>query len=90
MPIHDEDMQTNASGIYVAGDTAGVEEASTAMDEGRLAAVSVSCDLGHLSTKEAENKKKEIRDRLASLRLGPFGERRMNAKKRVTDMGVAM
>ncbi|GAA0793387.1 hypothetical protein GCM10008910_08340 [Faecalicatena orotica] len=90
MPIHNTDMETSVEGIYVAGDTAGVEEASTAMDEGRLAAVSVSCALGHLNRADAEQKKEEIRDRLASLRQGPFGERRMNAKNRVIEMGVTM
>ena len=90
MPIHNADMETSVEGIYVAGDTAGVEEASTAMDEGRLAAVSVSCALGHLNRADAEQKKEEIRDRLASLRQGPFGERRMNAKNRVIEMGVTM
>lgn len=88
MPLHDSNMETSVEGIYVAGDTAGVEEASTAMDEGRLAAVSVSYALIHLSEADADKKKAEIRERLASLRQGPFGERRMNAKKRVMDMGV--
>lgn len=90
MPLHNQNMETSVKGIYVAGDTAGVEEASTAMDEGRLAAVSVSQALGHLKEAEAERKKEEILERLDSLRQGPFGERRMSAKKRVTDMGVAM
>ena len=40
MPLHNMDMETSVPGIYVAGDTAGVEEASTAMDEGRLASAS--------------------------------------------------
>lgn len=86
MPLHDSNMETSEKGIYVAGDTAGVEEASTAMDEGRLAAVSVSFALSHISELDAGNKKKEIRERLDSLRQGPFGERRMNAKNRVMDL----
>lgn len=87
MPLHDENMETNVKGIFVAGDTAGVEEASTAMDEGRLAGVAMAYDLGHCTKEEAETRKQEIRDRLKALRLGPFGERRQNAKDRIVAEG---
>lgn len=87
MPIHDENMETNVHGIFVAGDTAGVEEASTAMDEGRLAGVSMAHQLGHLTDAEAADRKKEIVERLEALRLGPFGERRQNAKNRIVAEG---
>ena len=75
-------------GTYVAGDTAGVEEASTAMDEGRLAAAAAAEALGHLTKEQAEEKKAEIRERLDSLRQGPFGDRRMAAKERVVRKGA--
>lgn len=87
MPIHDDNMETNVKGIFVAGDTAGVEEASTAMDEGRLAGVSMAYDLGHMTDEEAAKSKQEIKDRLKALRLGPFGERRQNAKDRIVAEG---
>jgi len=80
MPLHDANMETNVKGIFVAGDTAGVEEASTAMDEGRLAGVSMAYDLGCLSAEQAKAQRDEIVDRLRALRLGPFGVRRQNAK----------
>lgn len=83
LPLHDENMCTNIDGIYVAGDTAGVEEANTAMDEGRLAGVAMAESLGYLNSKEAELRKKEIRQRLDSLRLGKFGEKRSKAKSEV-------
>lgn len=87
MPIHDENMETNVKGIFVAGDTAGVEEASTAMDEGRMAGVAMAYDLGHLTEEEAVKRKREIAERLTALRLGPFGERRQNAKDRIVAEG---
>lgn len=87
MPIHDENMETNKKGIFVAGDTAGVEEASTAMDEGRMAGVSMAYELGYLNDEEARQKKQEIAERLEALRLGPFGERRQNAKNRIIAEG---
>lgn len=83
MPMHDENMETSVPGVYVAGDTAGVEEANTAMDEGRLAGVAMAEALGHLSKEEAEQRKDETRKRLNSLRLGQFGERRLKAKERI-------
>ena len=88
MPLHNMDMETSVPGIYVAGDTAGVEEASTAMDEGRLAAAAAAEVLGYLSKEEAEKKKTGIRERLDSLRQGPFGDRRMAAKERIIEKGV--
>ena len=90
MPLHDGDMETNVPGIYVAGDTAGVEEANTAMDEGRLAGVSIAHTLGYLKDEETVQKKNEIKDRLNALRQGPFGERRLNAKQRVIEKGEAV
>ena len=88
MPLHNMDMETSVPGIYVAGDTAGVEEASTAMDEGRLAAAAAAEALGYLSKEEAEKIKTGIRERLDSLRQGPFGDRRMAAKERIIEKGV--
>ena len=87
MPIHDENMETSVKGVFAAGDTAGVEEASTAMDEGRMAGVSMAYDLGYLTEEEAAERKQEIAERLKALRLGPFGERRQNAKDRITAEG---
>lgn len=85
MPWHDENMQSSVPGIYVAGDTAGVEEANTAMDEGRLAGVMMAHALGHLTDAEAQQRADEIRGRLNALRQGPFGEKRLNAKQRVME-----
>jgi thioredoxin reductase len=85
MPRHDENMESSLPGVYVAGDTAGVEEASTAMDEGRLAGVMMARSLGRLSAAEAGRRADEIRGRLNALRQGPFGEKRLNAKRRVTE-----
>lgn len=88
MPLHDHNMETTVPGIYVAGDTAGVEEANTAMDEGRLAGVAAAQSLGLIGSSESEAAKNELRDRLNALRLGPFGERRLGAKERILEKGV--
>ena len=65
-----------------------MEEANTALDEGRLAGTAIAQSLGYISRENAEAAKETIRARLESLRLGPFGERRLNAKKRIVESGV--
>ena len=86
MPLHDENMNSSVEGIYVAGDTAGVEEASTAMDEGRLAAASMVKALGYLDEETGTKRQAELRERLNVLRQGSFGERRRTAKESVVNL----
>ena len=88
VPVHDENMRTTVKNISVAGDVAGVEEASTAMEEGHLAGVAVAQELGYLGSEEAEEKKNLIRKRLKSLRLGPFGDILAEAKRKLTGSEV--
>ena len=85
VPLHDENLETSLPGVYVAGDLAGIEEASTAMEEGRLAGLAAAEALGHLSPKEASAKKGEVRERLAALRIGSFGEGRAIAKQSIME-----
>jgi Thioredoxin reductase len=42
VPWHDERMRTSLEDFYVAGDVGGIEEASTAMEKGRVAAISMT------------------------------------------------
>ncbi|WMJ84321.1 NAD(P)/FAD-dependent oxidoreductase [Oscillospiraceae bacterium LTW-04] len=87
VPLHDSNMETTIEGIYVAGDVTGVEEASSAMEEGNLAGVAAAEALGYLSKQEAAAKKAEIQLRLDTLRCGPFGERRKLCKdQQIADM----
>lgn len=81
IPLHDENMETSLKGVYVAGDTTGVEEANTALEEGRIAGISAAEELGLLTPEAAKERKAEIWQRLESLRLGPFGEKRQAAEK---------
>lgn len=80
IPLHNRNMETSIDGIYVAGDTTGVEEANTALEEGRLAGISAAQTLGYIDDTTADKEKNEIWNRLESLRLGPFGEKRLMAK----------
>jgi len=85
VPIHDKNMETTVKGIYVAGDVTGIEEANTAMGEGKLAGMAVANSLGLLSNREYENKKEKIMSQLDSLRTGSFGEKRRIAVEAVEE-----
>jgi len=83
VPKHDFNMETTVPGVYVAGDIAGVEEASTAMEEGRLAGVACAQSLGLYDQAQAEKLKQVIWDRMNALRTGPFGEKRRSSKEQL-------
>lgn len=71
---HDDNMHTSVPGVYVAGDASGVEEASAALLEGRIAGAHAVVSLFG-SSPQAEQVIRESQAELCSLRRGPFGER---------------
>lgn len=83
LPWHDGDMRTDQPGVYVAGDAAGVEEASVAMDEGRLAGIAAAEDLGAVSSWEVRDRKEALKRRLRLLRGGAADRPRAEAKERL-------
>jgi len=83
IPIHNQRMETTVKNIYVAGDIAGVEEASTAMEEGRMAGLEIARSLDYLSDAEADRERDEIDSRLRDLRKGPLGEFRQKGKETI-------
>ncbi len=80
IPKHDQNMETTIPGVYVAGDISGIEEASSAMEEGRLAGVASAEALGLYTPEHAAALKQAIWDRLNTLRTGSFGLKRRQAK----------
>jgi thioredoxin reductase len=80
VPLHDESMESTVPGLYVAGDITGIEEASTAMEEGRLAGLSVALSLCRISRDEYDTRRMGIDRALAEIRQGPFGEKLGRAK----------
>jgi len=82
-PMHNEIMETTLKGVYVCGDVAGVEEASIAIEEGRLAGIGSSCEL--LSKEECSSLVEESWRRLNELRSGPFGEPRKEVKRLILE-----
>jgi thioredoxin reductase len=80
LPIHDDKMHSTQPDIFIAGDISGIEEASTAMEEGRLAGINVAAELGYITENEAISRSQEIWDSLNTLRSGYFGQKRRDAK----------
>jgi NADPH-dependent 2,4-dienoyl-CoA reductase/sulfur reductase-like enzyme/Fe-S-cluster-containing hydrogenase component 2 len=83
LPLHDDNMESTKRGIYIAGDLSGIEEANSALDEGRLAGISVAASLGYIDSNRFAKLKEDYWDRLNKLRGGPFGYKRSIAKKRI-------
>lgn len=81
VPLHDGEMSTSVEGIYVAGDMAGVEEASTALEEGRLAAASALLAFGTFDSAALLKEQTKIRARLNELRQGPVGSKIKQSKQ---------
>ncbi len=73
VPVCNENFETTVPGIYVAGDIAGIDEASTAMEEGRIVGVSVAEVLGYLSSHEAKSFRERAFARIREFHTSPWG-----------------
>jgi len=71
--VVDENLETTQPGIYCAGDVCGVEEASSAMIEGRLAGINAAASLGY-NMEAAEKQRINACRELRELRSGPTSE----------------
>ncbi len=83
VPVHDEKLETTIKGIYVAGDLAGIEEASTALDEGRLAGISAAESLNLISNYAANLKRDRLWASLNALRSGKHDVKRKYGKEQL-------
>lgn len=72
VPVRDLKLRTSHPDFWVAGDAAGIEEASAAMIEGRIAGLAMAESLGMEITKENFG---IYQERLDSLRRGEAGEK---------------
>ncbi len=70
VPLRTQYMETTVDGVYVAGDAAGIEEASTAMMEGKIAGISAAFSLG-LRSDEAEKERVKAIKWLEEFRSSP-------------------
>ncbi len=72
VPVCNADGETSVEGLYVAGDVSGIEEASSAMIEGRIAAISAARKLGYLGEAPASEEISKLQASLEALRQGMF------------------
>lgn len=72
VPMRNPKLRTSHPDIWIAGDAAGIEEASAAMVEGRIAGLAAAEALGFAVEQE---KFGEYQERLNSLRRGEAGEK---------------
>jgi sarcosine oxidase subunit alpha len=86
VPTRNKYMQA-ADGVYIAGDLAGIEEATTAMLEGQIAGLHASLSLGHGSLDE-KRRIDNLLNELEGIRSGPLGTTiRLGLKKSfITDV----
>ena len=83
VPICDEYGRTSIPGIYVAGDVSGIEEASSAMIEGRMAGIAASEYLGYIDKDEMDAELVKLDAALDGLRQGMFAP--ANRGKTITE-----
>jgi sarcosine oxidase subunit alpha len=89
--VHGDDLETSVEGVFVAGDASGIEEASTAMLEGRLAGIAAAERLlPHLDRALVGRLKNEVSAGLAVLRAGPFGAKPRLGKEVMLDLARSL
>ncbi len=81
VPAHDQNQETSVPGIYTAGDVSGIEEASTAIIEGRIAGLAIARSLGYLAEAAfLEQRENQFRS-IVGMRSGPYGDKRRVGKE---------
>lgn len=90
VPECDETGATSIPGIYAAGDVAGIEEASSAMIEGRMSGEAVAQYLGYVTAEEETSREQELEKSLDALRQGMFAPQNKGKKIEKTEEGIAV
>lgn len=79
---------TSLPGIFAAGDVAGIEEASSAMIEGRISGAMIASYLGYLEEEAAHTRVEELEKALESLRKGMFAPENRGKFMKRTEEGI--
>ena len=80
--IRDSRMETTVKGIFIAGDSAGIEEATTAILEGKIAGIGAALIAG-VASPEWLKEIGEAQKELEVFRSGPFGRKVLEGLKKV-------
>ena len=91
VPVVSQWGETSIPGIYAAGDVAGIEEASSAMINGRIAGTAAAERLGYIDEAERDREVETLRDSLKQLHEGMFSpENKGRTDLTVTDEGIPL
>lgn len=88
VPVVDEYGMTSVPGLYAAGDVSGIEEASSAMIEGRMAGIAASEYLGYITKEKRDELLAQNEKALDSLRQGMFAPKNRGKKIERTEEGI--
>lgn len=88
VPICDEHGRTSIPGIFVAGDVSGIEEASSAMIEGRMAGIAAAQYLGYMQKSELDTEIESLDKALDGLRQGMFAPENRGKAIDKTEEGI--
>jgi Fe-S-cluster-containing hydrogenase component 2 len=88
VPICDEHGRTSIPGIFVAGDVSGIEEASSAMIEGRMAGIVAAEYLGFIYSEESDEALATLNQALDGLRQGMFAPKNRGQRIEKTEEGI--
>ncbi len=89
-PLCDENGATSVPGIYAVGDVSGIEEASSAMIEGRIAGLAAAAYLGFMDEKKCREAISCQKKALMSLRRGMFAPQNKGRKLMTTEEGIPL
>ncbi len=80
--VHGRNLETTLPNVLIAGDASGIEEASTAMLEGRIAGIEAAQRIvPNVDRSKLERMRSEAAEGLEALRAGPFGEKPRTGKE---------
>ena len=88
VPICDEYGRTSIPGVFVAGDVSGIEEASSAMIEGRMAGIVAAEYLGFMESDDLKEGLEGLEQALDGLRQGMFAPKNRGKAIEKTEEGI--
>ncbi len=88
VPICDNHGRTSLPGIFVAGDVSGIEEASSAMIEGRMAGIAAAEYLGYTDAETMQSDLEQLENALDGLRQGMFAPKNRGKLIEKTEEGI--
>ncbi|MDD6194075.1 MAG: FAD-dependent oxidoreductase [Lachnospiraceae bacterium] len=88
VPVCDDFGATSVPGIFAAGDVSGIEEASSAMIEGRLAGARIAEYMGYMTEEKRLLRAEELEAALSSLRQGMFAPENRGKLVEKTEEGI--